>query len=40
MEILLEESNEAEARNRVAEMCDKLLANPIIEEYSFELEPA
>ena len=40
MEIFLEESDEAQARVRVAEMCDKLLANPIIEEYSFELEPA
>ena len=40
MEIFLEESDETQARTRVAEMCDKLLANPIIEEYSFELEPA
>lgn len=40
MEIFLEESDEEQARVRVAEMCDKLLANPIIEEYSFELEPA
>ena len=40
MEILLDESDEAQASARFGEMCDKLLANPIIEEYSFELEPA
>jgi phosphoribosylformylglycinamidine synthase len=40
MEISLEESDEAEARAHVADMCEKLLANPIIEEYSFELEQA
>ena len=39
MEISLEETNEEQARAHVAEMCDKLLANPIIEEYTFELEP-
>jgi phosphoribosylformylglycinamidine synthase PurS subunit len=40
MEVILEESDEELARASVAEMCDKLLANPIIEEYTFELEPA
>lgn len=40
MEISIEEPDEKQARAQVAEMCDKLLANPIIEEYSFELEPA
>ena len=40
MEICIEEPDEKQARAQVAEMCDKLLANPIIEEYSFELEPA
>ncbi len=39
MEISLDESDEDQARAKVAEMCDKLLANPIIEEYTFELEP-
>ena len=39
MEISLDETNEEQARAYVAEMCDKLLANPIIEEYTFELEP-
>ena len=40
MEIILEDSDEEQARARIADMCDKLLVNPIIEEYSFELEPA
>lgn len=26
------------AREKVDEMCDKLLANPVIEEYNFEIE--
>ncbi|MCL0028834.1 phosphoribosylformylglycinamidine synthase subunit PurS [Dehalococcoidia bacterium] len=38
MEISLDESNEEQACAKVAGMCDKLLANPIIEEYTFELE--
>lgn len=29
-----------EAKKRVKDMCDKLLANPVIEMYSFEIEPA
>jgi phosphoribosylformylglycinamidine synthase len=29
-----------EAKERVDEMCKKLLANPVIETYSFEIEPA
>lgn len=28
------------AQARVGEMCEKLLANPVIEEYRFTLEPA
>jgi phosphoribosylformylglycinamidine synthase len=36
--IRLGEDDEAEAAAKVTEMCDKLLANPIIEEYTFELE--
>jgi phosphoribosylformylglycinamidine synthase len=39
MEISLDEPDEGQARIKVAEMCEKLLANPIIEEYTFELEP-
>lgn len=33
----LEAKDKAEAESRVHEMCRKLLANPIIEEYSFEI---
>jgi phosphoribosylformylglycinamidine synthase len=28
-----------EAEKRVKDMCDKLLANPVIETYSFKIEP-
>ena len=38
MEIRLEEDAEDKAGQRVKEMCDKLLANPVIEDYRFELE--
>ncbi|HAL46470.1 MAG: phosphoribosylformylglycinamidine synthase subunit PurS [SAR202 cluster bacterium] len=38
MEIALEASDEEQARAQVGEMCEKLLANPIIEDYTFELE--
>ncbi|MCI0440187.1 MAG: phosphoribosylformylglycinamidine synthase subunit PurS [Chloroflexi bacterium] len=38
MEIRLNEDAEASAAQKVKEMCDKLLANPIIEDYRFELE--
>ena len=38
MEVRLEEQDREEASNRVKEMCDQLLANPIIEEFRFELE--
>jgi phosphoribosylformylglycinamidine synthase PurS subunit len=34
----LDESDEESARRQVEESCKKLLANPIIEEYSFDLE--
>lgn len=30
----------ADPERQVREMCEKLLANPIIESYAFELEPA
>ena len=36
--IRLDEIDRQTAERRVAEMCAKLLANPIIEEYQFELE--
>jgi phosphoribosylformylglycinamidine synthase len=31
-------SSRAAAENRIREMCDKLLANPVIEDYRFEIE--
>lgn len=34
----LRDLDEGEARRKVKEMCDKLLANPVIEEYRFTLE--
>lgn len=40
MEVRLEEDSEANASVKVEEMCSKLLANPIVEDYSFELEKA
>ena len=38
MEVRLEERDREGASHRVSEMCDQLLANPIIEEFRFELE--
>ena len=38
LEIKVQESDRTKAESQVAEMCDKLLANPVIEEYRFELE--
>ncbi len=37
MVLRLSESDSEKARGQVAEMCRKLLANPVIEEYVFEL---
>jgi phosphoribosylformylglycinamidine synthase len=37
IEINLSTSDVDEASKQVEEMCKKLLANPIIEQYSFEL---
>jgi phosphoribosylformylglycinamidine synthase len=36
----LDADDKAEAEARLAEMCDKLLANPVIEEYRFTVQPA
>lgn len=36
-ELSLEAADRIKAEARVREMCDKLLINPVIEEYSFEL---
>ena len=38
MEVRLDECDESQAAHKVNEMCDKLLANPVIEDYRFELE--
>lgn len=39
MEIALKALSKEEAEGRVIEMCEKLLANTVIESYSFTLEP-
>jgi phosphoribosylformylglycinamidine synthase PurS subunit len=36
----MEAEDEAQAAGRLIEMCEKLLANPVIEEYSFAIERA
>ena len=38
MEIKVDESDRAKAERQVQEMCQKLLANPVIETFRFELE--
>jgi len=40
IEIWLDEESEERARQQVDHMCRKLLANPVIENYRFELEKA
>ncbi len=37
MELNLKGTSKEEAENRLKEMCDKLLANPVIEDYEFEI---
>ncbi|MCK4948325.1 MAG: phosphoribosylformylglycinamidine synthase subunit PurS [Candidatus Aureabacteria bacterium] len=37
MEIKLDVSDEEEAEARLKEMCKKLLINPVIEEYTYDL---
>lgn len=37
MELELATEDRAEAEARIREMCEKLLANPVIEDYRFEL---
>jgi phosphoribosylformylglycinamidine synthase len=37
IELTLDETDEGAARARVEEMCKKLLANPVMENYSIEL---
>ena len=38
LELNVEASSRAAAETRIREMCDKLLANPVIEDYRFEIE--
>ncbi len=38
LEIAIEAGSASEAEAQVREMCQKLLANPVIEEYSFQIE--
>ncbi|HEY3082888.1 MAG TPA: phosphoribosylformylglycinamidine synthase subunit PurS [Chloroflexota bacterium] len=40
LELRLEEPDAESARDRVDQMCRQLLANPVIEDYRFDLEPA
>ena len=37
MEILLDESTDADASDKIRSMCKELLSNPLIEDYEFEL---
>lgn len=38
MEIRLDDDDRERANERVTEMCDRLLANPVIEQFRFELD--
>ncbi len=38
LEVRLSAGDRAQAEKQLAEMCRKLLANPVIEDYRFELE--
>lgn len=40
VEILLEASAQSEAEEMVREMCKKLLSNPVIENFVYEVTPA
>ena len=40
LEIKIEEADRKVAEQQVTEMCQKLLANPIIEDFRFELDDA
>jgi len=35
--LVIDAADEASARDQVAEMCDRLLANPVIEAYEIEI---
>jgi phosphoribosylformylglycinamidine synthase len=38
IELTLQADNEEEAKTKLDQMCDQLLANPVIENYTIELE--
>jgi len=38
IEFLVDQPSEAEARRTTEEVCKKLLANPVMEDYHFEIE--
>lgn len=38
MEVLIDEQERSAAESQVEAMCEKLLANPVIENYRYELE--
>ncbi|SEU27279.1 phosphoribosylformylglycinamidine synthase subunit PurS [Paenibacillus sp. NFR01] len=38
MELTLDTDNRAEAEARLKDMCEKLLANTVVEDYRYELE--
>lgn len=38
LEFQIEGSDPEEAKNQTRQMCDKLLANPVIEDYRFEIQ--
>lgn len=40
LELRLSDADADQARQKVDAMCRQLLANPVIEEYRFDLEPA
>ncbi len=37
MELTIDSGDREEAHRKVVEMCEKLLSNPVIEDYQFEL---
>jgi len=37
--LVVDADSEADARRQVEEMCERLLANPVIEQFHVELEP-
>ncbi len=39
MEVIISEESRAEAEKVASEICQKLLSNPVMEDFTFELEP-